>query len=134
MNNKMYKLMNWPEIEAIVYAESENPASVLGPHVVGASTLYQTFIPGTKEVRLRIPDADKSIKMEQVDEEGFYALLQTGKPAAEYVYVAEYPDGKLVKIQDAYRFSSQIKEKDIKKIERSDNNEFTKYQRSSKKN
>lgn len=116
MNNRLYKLMNWPQIEAIVYAESDKPSEVLGPHSAGASTLYQTFIPGAKEVRLRIPDEDKAIKMEEVDEAGFYALLRGGKTATEYVYIAEYEDGSIAKIEDAYRYKLPNVDKELKKI------------------
>lgn len=107
MNNKMYKLMNWPAIEAIVYAESDRPGDILGPHVTGSSTLYQAYIPDTKEVRLRIPAVDKSIKMEQVDENGYYAALVPGKTPVEYEYIAEYLDGHIVKIYDAYKYTDK---------------------------
>lgn len=43
MNNKLYKLMNWPEIEEIIYSESDHPHDILGPHAVGNQTLYQAF-------------------------------------------------------------------------------------------
>lgn len=116
MNNKMYKLMNWPEIEAIVYAESDRPSDILGAHAAGTSTLYQTIVPGAKEVRLRIPDEDKSIKMEQVDEQGFFALLKTGKPVSNYVYIAEYEDGRIEKIYDAYSFCPKLDKKKCTKF------------------
>lgn len=108
--------MNWPQIEAVVYGESDNPREILGPHAAGASTLFQTFIPGAKEVRLRIPGADKSIKMELVDEEGFYALLVSGKTPDEYSYIAEFPDGSVSKIYDPYRYTSSLDAKILKKF------------------
>ena len=39
MTKKIYKLMNWPEIEGIVYSESDRPQELLGAHVVGNSVL-----------------------------------------------------------------------------------------------
>ncbi len=108
MNNKMYKLMNWPAIEAVVYAESDRPSGVLGTRTAGNSTLYQTFIPDASEVRLNIPESDKAIKMEMVDEAGFFAALVPGKAAADYVYLAEYPDGSVAKIRDAYRYDHKL--------------------------
>ena len=41
MNKKLYKLMNWPEIEEIVYSESDDPHKILGAHVTGNSVLVQ---------------------------------------------------------------------------------------------
>ena len=35
MNKKLYKLMNWAEIEGIIYSESDNPHKILGAHVSG---------------------------------------------------------------------------------------------------
>ena len=67
MNKKLYKLMNWPEIEGIVYSESDNPHEILGAHVAGSSVLVQTFQPGAKSVRLQLNDEDKSYKMEMAD-------------------------------------------------------------------
>ncbi|SCY39132.1 1,4-alpha-glucan branching enzyme [Lachnospiraceae bacterium XBB2008] len=114
MNNRMYKLMNWPAIEAVVYAESDNPSSVLGPHASGNSTLYQVYVPGASEVRLQVPDEDKAIKMESVDEAGFFALLKSGKAPADYSYIAEFPDGKITRIEEAYRYDHKLPAKFIK--------------------
>ena len=32
MADKLYDLMNWPEIEAVVYSEADNPYNLLGGH------------------------------------------------------------------------------------------------------
>lgn len=112
----MYKLMNWPAIEAVVYAESDSPSAVLGPHVSGSSTLYQTYVPGAVEVRIQITDSDKAIKMEMVDEAGFFAALVSGKNTADYTYIAEFPDGKISKIEDAYRYDHKIPAKQLAEI------------------
>ena len=42
MKEKLYKLMNWPEIEAVIYSEEDNPHKLLGPHTVGSSCLLYT--------------------------------------------------------------------------------------------
>ena len=34
MDNKLYKMMNWPRIEEIIYSEEDNPHEVLGPSSV----------------------------------------------------------------------------------------------------
>ena len=114
MNNRMYKLMNWPAIEAVVYAESDNPSSVLGPHTSGNSTLYQVFVPDAVEVRLQVPDEDKAIKMERVDEAGFFAVLKSGKAPVDYSYLAEFEDGNVAKVEDAYRYEHKLPAKFLK--------------------
>ena len=39
MNKNLYGLMNWPEIEGIVYAECDKPKELLGAHVTGKGLL-----------------------------------------------------------------------------------------------
>ena len=116
MNKKLYKLMNWPEIEAIVYSESDDPHATLGAHAAGSSVLVQTFQPGAKSVRLQPVEGDKSYQMELADEEGFFAALLPGKKIPEYEYIVEYEDGSLKKVKDAYRFPAQIAREDTEKF------------------
>ena len=42
MTKKLYKMMNWPIIEEIIYSESQNPHDTLGPHPEGNGTLLQS--------------------------------------------------------------------------------------------
>ncbi len=53
MTNKLYKLMNWPAIEEIIYSEASNPHALLGPHTVGNNTLFQAFFPGAQKVQIQ---------------------------------------------------------------------------------
>ena len=101
MNKRLYKLMNWPKIEEIVYSESDNPHEIMGAHVTGSSVLVQTFQPGAKSVRLQLVDGDKSYKMEMADEEGFFAVSLPGKKIPAYEYIVEAQDGTLKKVKDA---------------------------------
>lgn len=41
MTKKLYKLMNWAEIEGIVYSEEDNPHKLLGITQVTGGTLVQ---------------------------------------------------------------------------------------------
>lgn len=116
MNKKLYKLMNWPQIEAIIYSEADDPHAVLGAHVVGNSVLVQTFQPGAKSVRLQLVEGDKSYKMEQADEEGFFALLLPGKTVPDYEYIVEADNGTLRKVKDPYNFAPQITRQDTEKF------------------
>lgn len=116
MNKKLYKLMNWAEIEGVIYSESDNPHQILGAHVSGNNVLIQAFIPEAKSVRIQPDSGDKSYKMDCVDEEGFYAVLIPGKTVFSYDYIVEYEDGTLKKIRDAYNYKPQITKSDTDKF------------------
>ena len=45
MDNRLYELMNWPRIEALVYSEEDEPQEILGPHKVEDGILVQAFLP-----------------------------------------------------------------------------------------
>lgn len=108
MKDKLYKMMSWPQIEAIVYGEEGNPQTILGRHYVSTYTLYQTFIPDAKSVTLVISDDKKSYAMEMADEAGFFAIAIVGKDKRDYVYKVEYKDGKTATIHDPYVFDVQL--------------------------
>lgn len=54
MNKNLYGLMNWPEIEGIVYAECDKPKELLGAHVTGKGLLIQIMRPDAVAVKLHI--------------------------------------------------------------------------------
>ena len=53
MTNKLYKLMNWPAIEEVIYSEASNPHGILGPHPSGTGTLLQGFFPGERKIQVK---------------------------------------------------------------------------------
>ncbi len=114
MKDKLYRLMNWPEIEAIVYSEEDHPHDVLGARQVGNSILFQTFQPGAKKVSLRLQGADKRYSMELADEEGFFAALVPGKWPVSYVYEVTYPDKRVETVTDPYQFEPVITKEDTR--------------------
>lgn len=116
MNNKLYKLMNWPEIEGIIYSEADNPHAVLGPHVTGKNVLFQAFRPEAREAWLLIAGESKIHKMELVDEAGFFACVLPGKVPEEYEYEFHFDEGIKERTKDAYRFHYGLKQKDIEKF------------------
>ena len=83
MNEKLYRLMNWPEIEAIIYSEEDDPHRLLGPHREGNATVVQAFYPGAVSMELKLP-GQKTVEMEQADEAGYYAALVGGKEIGSY--------------------------------------------------
>lgn len=115
MKDKLYKLMDWPAIEAIVYGEEASPQNILGRHIVGANALFQTFQPNAKEVILVIEDEKNSEKskeyiMELADEEGFYAAAVLGKAKGKYHYVVTDIKGRKHIVGDPYAYD--VSEKD----------------------
>lgn len=115
MENKLYKLMNWPRIEGIIYSEEDNPHEILGPHAAGKSTLFQTFQPDAETVYLLLKD-NKKKKMEQVDEAGFFACLLPGKVPDEYEYEVHFAEGVTETVKDAYRYNTGMEQKDADKL------------------
>ena len=79
MKDKLYKLMNWPEIEAIIYSEEDNPHRLLGPHAAGNAIVFQAFWPDSQQVALVFPDTGKEVEMELADEDGMCSALILGK-------------------------------------------------------
>ncbi len=116
MNKKLYKLMDWPAIEAIQYAEEDQPQKVLGAHVIGKSTLYQTYLPGASKVDLVLEDEEKSIPMEKADDDGFFAALANHKADKKYHYVVTDPNGKSRIYYDPYQYEVLLSEDEISKI------------------
>ena len=108
MKDKLYKMMSWPQIEAVVYGEEGNPQTILGRHNISAYTLYQTFIPTAESVTLCISDDKKTYPMELADEAGFFAIAIVGKDRRDYVYNVVYKDGKTATIHDPYVFDVKL--------------------------
>ncbi len=112
MKEKLYKLMNWPEIEAVIYSEEDNPHRLLGPHTAGNSTLFQVFMPGAEKVDLLLKETGKTVEMELADEAGYFAALIPGKETPDYAYRVTWPEGVEEEMGDPYRFTPIITEKD----------------------
>ena len=107
MEKKLFKRMNWPEIEAICYSEHQQPHSILGPHLSNKQMLVQVFLPDVEAVKVLIFDETSRQKeeypMELVDEAGFYAVLIPKKTIGMYrlEYVTE---GQKKECIDPYQF------------------------------
>lgn len=126
MNKKLYKLMNWPQIEEIIYSECDNPHALLGPHKSGGQVLLQAFFPGAKAVEVKwngtgtgaASDAiwKKNLEMEIADEDGYFAALIPAKSLPAYCYVVTDEDGTQHEYGDPYRFAPQITKEDTDKF------------------
>ncbi|MGN0403131.1 MAG: 1,4-alpha-glucan branching protein GlgB [Acetatifactor sp.] len=118
MNKKLYKLMNWPKIEEIIYSEAENPHEILGPHKVGTQTLVQAYFPNAERVQLVTGDKGNAYPMELADDDGFFAVLipASEKNLSDYHYVLEDKNGIRTEWGDPYRFEPLITKADTEKF------------------
>lgn len=107
MSDRLYDLMDWPEIEAVVYSEENAPRDILGPHVLPQGILIQCFFPDRKKVCIKTLEDGNIRPMIQEDEVGFFGILLEGRKIPRYVYLVEEEDG-VHEYQDAYAFPSQI--------------------------
>lgn len=114
MTKKLYKLMNWADIEGIVYSEEDNPHRILGAHPSGLNTLVQFFYPGA--VKATVVTEKSTYKMEMADEEGFFAALLPKTDKTKYTIEAEFENGKTLEICDPYNFKPLITQKDTEKF------------------
>ena len=118
MDGKLYDLMNWPRIEALVYSEEDEPLEILGPHKVAGGILIQAFLPTAVKVSVVVKGSGKTYPMEQVDENGFYAVLLPGRTIPEYSYQVEYDNGTKEELPDPYAFVPKVFTKtDLDKFE-----------------
>ncbi|NCC42739.1 MAG: 1,4-alpha-glucan branching protein GlgB [Clostridia bacterium] len=107
MSDKLYELMDWPEIEAVVYSEENSPRNILGPRVTDDGILFQCFFPERIKVCLKTLSDGQVYTMVQEDEAGYFAALLPGKEIPDYVYLVDEEDG-MQEYHDAYAFPSQI--------------------------
>ncbi len=123
MTNKLYKLMDWAAIEAIVYSEEDNPHKILGIHSVSGGKLVQVFYPEAIEAVLHTKGKD--YPMEQADEEGFYAVLIPKNTSTDnYSFTVTMEDGTKHDFYDSYGFEPVIDKKDAEKFNKGINYEI----------
>jgi 1,4-alpha-glucan branching enzyme len=116
MEDKLYDLMDWAEIEAVVYSEEAHPRSILGPRETEEGILIQCFFPGAEKVSVRTLSDGCLHPMVMEDENGFFAVLLEGRKIPEYVFLVS-EDGKEREERDPYSFGTLITEKEEKKFQ-----------------
>ncbi len=107
---KVYDLMDWAAIEALVYSESDNPHEILGPHATEDGILIGAFVPGAQEITV-VTDK-KEFPMICEDDAGYFAALLDGKKVPAYRLHAKYQDGSEEEFSDAYSFAPVITDND----------------------
>lgn len=113
----MYDLMNWPEIEAVVYSECDAPYSLLGGMMCKDGFLVQAFRPDAVEMAVQIEGKKKSYIMEKVDEAGYFAVIIPVKKRVKYTLTVEDIRGKKVTYIDPYEYEVTIAEEDLKRFD-----------------
>ena len=108
MSEKLYEMMDWPEIEAVVYSEESEPKKILGPRVTPEGILIQCFLPEARQVKVVLTKGKEEYEMEQEDEAGYFAVLIPGDKIPKYKYEAVYDEGVREKFYDPYAFEKQI--------------------------
>lgn len=109
-SSRLYDLMNWGAMEALVYSEHDDPHSWLGPHKTEQGILINTFQPHAKEVKVKI--RGRLHDMESVDDLGNYSILLDTEKVPSYVLVITCEDGTVYETADSYSFEKQISEDD----------------------
>ena len=116
MNNKLYKMMNWPEIEEIIYSDGDNPHRILGAHKVGSNYLIQAFYPDADTMSVYIENSKKEYPMELADEAGFFAVLVPYVEKLKYKFLIKDSTGKSTSVIDPYAFEPLMDREDFIKF------------------
>ncbi len=118
MNNRLYKLMNWPKVEEIIYSECDNPHALLGPHKSGNQTLVQAYFPEAVKAAIVFNETGETFQMERADDDGYFAALlpMPDKEVPVYHYVVKGGDGVTFRSGEAYRYAPLITKKDTDKF------------------
>ena len=88
MRDKLYKMMDWRNIEGVLYADIDNPSIVLGPRETKEGYLIQALVPDAAEAYVKYDDSETLYQMEEVEEGGYYAVILSQKHKSVYKIVA----------------------------------------------
>ncbi|MDO4632346.1 MAG: 1,4-alpha-glucan branching protein GlgB [Eubacteriales bacterium] len=114
--DKLYDLMNWAAIEALVYSEEDQPHSILGPHLTEDGILIQSYIPTADRIIVQIKGKKESYEMTMEDESGFFAVLIPGTKIPDYTLYVIFDDGTSIEYTDPYAFGPVITKEDTAKF------------------
>lgn len=106
MKDMLYKLMNWPLIEGIIYSDLDKPNKILGPSLLKEGLLIQVYNPAASKVIVKTTYNKKEYEAKEMDE-GFFAVLIKEKKVVEYSLVCTIGK-KTVEIKDPYAYTPNI--------------------------
>ena len=113
MNRKLYNLMDWPEIEGIIYSDTAHPKKLLGMHSVKGGQLIQTYYPGAVKAVLTNTETNDNYKMDLADEEGYFAALISEKKSFRYNITYFFADKTSFTTEDVYNFPLLLNDKKL---------------------
>ena len=100
---KVEDFIQWPELEALEYAECPNPELVLGPRAVDAKHMFVgVFFPGASEIKVKVVETGRSYPMKKYSKSGYFAAVVPvkklpGKKAdREKMTVDQFPKYRLI--------------------------------------
>jgi len=111
MNGKLYDYMDWPRIEAVVYAEEASPKDVLAPRLTPDGVLVQGFFPEADMAEVLV--GKKSYQMEQEDEAGYFVALIPGRRIPSYQFRVMRGD-EVKEYADCYAFPGMMSQEEEK--------------------
>ena len=77
---KVEDLIQWPELEALEYAECSNPEEVLGPRAVDATHMFVgVFFPKASEIKVKVMETGRSYPMKKMSRTGYFAAIVPAK-------------------------------------------------------
>lgn len=127
MEKKLYDLMDWPNIEGIVYSDLSHPKELLGQRITKHGLLIQAYYPAAIKATVKVKGTGVLHEMEMADEEGYFAVLISEKKEIEYTLVYEFADGNTFETIDTYNFPSIIPDKELKAFVAGNNPEMYRY-------
>jgi len=116
MYEQVYPLMQWPQIEALMYSEHDMPHQILGQHVTEEGILITAYIPTAVHMAVKNIKTDKEYPMVMMEDGGYFAVLIPGKNKIKYIFIVEYDNGFLAEVYDPYAFDVILQPDDIKQF------------------
>lgn len=104
ITKKQYQLIDWSEVEGIVYADCDHPYSLLGLHTIKKEKMIQAFFPNAQKAYVLF-DSGKKTEMELLDEAGYFAAFVTKNEFKTYRFLVLTKDGENETYQDPYFYS-----------------------------
>lgn len=115
MEEELYDLMDWADIEALIYSEHDNPHRLLGAFVTEKGILINAFIPTAISITVKLKTGQE-YPMICEDSEGFYSVLVPGNKVLPYSFFVTYDNNSSKVVQDPYYYEPMIDGVDISKF------------------
>lgn len=116
VEDKLLNLINWADVDSVIYSEEDNPHKILGPHIIKEGILIQAFVPTAEKIMVQVEGKKKAYEMTMEDEEGFFATLIPGKKLPQYTLHITFADGTSVNNADPYAFEPILTKEDTAKF------------------